>query len=86
MDDPITVGELMHSHRRMGEMDYQARDLLRYFYYEHLQEGPLQDTSRHFFNMAMKMVEELPPGYALTKALEHLSTAKDWAVRAALDL
>lgn len=60
--------------------------LLRYFEFDHLQEGPLRNASRPFHALAHQLEDMLPPGPEKTVALRKLLEAKDAAVRSALDL
>jgi hypothetical protein len=59
--------------------------MLRFFEWQHLPPR-LQAYSRPFGDLARDMVERLPRSPERTKALNELLYAKDWAVRAALDL
>lgn len=59
--------------------------MLRFFAWEHLPPR-LQGFSRPFADLAREMVEVLPRSAERTKLLNELLYAKDWAVRAALDL
>ena len=61
-------------------------NLLRYFAYGHLPEGPLRETSRQFADLAVVMSLQLPQGVEKEVALRKLLEAKDAAVRATLDL
>ena len=67
-------------------MDNNAREMMRYFEYGHLQEGPLQDTSSWFYDLAKLVAENLPSNRETTACLRKLLEAKDCAVRSALDL
>jgi len=55
--------------------------LLQFFAYEHLPPH-LQEVSRHFGEMADRIVETLPDNPERTTALRKLIEAKDCAVRA----
>lgn len=57
--------------------------IIQFFAYKHLPEN-LQAVSRPFFNLAARIVEELPRNPERTTALRKLLEAKDCAVRAAL--
>ena len=59
--------------------------ILRYFAADHLPDGPLRDTSRHFAVLARILDSELPNGAEKSTALRKLLEAKDAAVRSALD-
>ena len=60
--------------------------LMRYFTYEHLPQGPLKETSIRFHFLAADLDETLPDGAEKTVALRTLLEAKDAGVRAALDI
>lgn len=62
-----------------------AESMLRFFEWEHLPPH-LQRYSRPFADLAREMVEALPQTPERTKLLNELLYAKDWAVRAALDI
>ncbi len=57
--------------------------MLQWFSYSHLPAG-LQPVSVEFYNLACKMVAELPRNAERTVALRKLLEAKDCFVRAAL--
>lgn len=59
--------------------------LLDHFSWQHLPE-PLAEVSRPFGELAEHLVATLGESPDLTKALNNLLTAKDWAVRARLPL
>jgi hypothetical protein len=61
-----------------------ARDLLKFFDYEHLKDDRLKTVSRQFYDLAMYVDAELPESAESTFALRQLLLAKDAAVRAAL--
>ena len=67
----------------MTTRDYEDR-LLRYFEYKHLPER-LQDVSRPFENLAVKICGRIKPSPERTVALRKLLESKDAAVRAALN-
>lgn len=59
--------------------------IIKYFEYEHLPPGKLQDVSRSFRDLAHDLVNHYGlDGPELTVALRKLLEAKDAAVRAAL--
>lgn len=59
--------------------------VMRYFDYRHLPDGPLRDTSQACWALASDMVRNLPDGGAeLTAGLRKLLEAKDCFVRASL--
>jgi len=57
--------------------------MLKWFEYDHLPER-LQGRSKPFYELALKIVEEVEPGPERTVALRKLLEAKDAAVRASL--
>lgn len=57
--------------------------LLQFFQYKHLPAG-LQDISKPFGELALKLCEDLPRNPERTVALRKLLEAKDCAVRAAI--
>lgn len=61
-----------------------VRDLMRYFEFGHLPEGPLRTTSAMCADLAWGMVLALPDSPQLTNGLWDLLRAKDCFVRAAL--
>lgn len=63
-----------------------GNNLIRYFGFGHLPEGPLRNTSERFHHLAVELDEYLPDGPEKTVALRKLLESKDAAVRAALDL
>lgn len=63
-----------------------AAPILRYFVYDHLPEGILQDVSARFAELADDLDSILPQNAETSTALRKLLEAKDAAVRSALDL
>lgn len=61
-----------------------AREILKYFKYDHLKNQQLQDISKLFHDLAQTIDSELPESAESTVALRKLLEAKDAAVRAAL--
>lgn len=59
-------------------------DVLRFFKWEHLQDGAGKWTAARFAEVALEMAERLPEDQETTVALRKLLEAKDAAVRAAL--
>lgn len=57
--------------------------ILKFFKYSHL-PPKLQEVSMAFYNLAIAISDELPPGEEKSMALRKLLEAKDCAVRAAL--
>ena len=64
-------------------MDWSP-EILKYFQYEHLREGPMQETSKYFCELAHVVCKLIPQCDERDAALRHLLQAKDAAVRAAL--
>jgi hypothetical protein len=60
--------------------------ILRYFEYQHLPSGPLQDISRECADLAEKLAGYLPEVPEATAGLRKLLEAKDCFVRAGLDI
>jgi hypothetical protein len=58
-------------------------EILQYFHYQHL-PGHLQDVSRPFAELAIKLAEDLPDKPETTVCLRKLLESKDCAVRATL--
>jgi len=59
-------------------------DLLRFFEFDHLPDGPLRRASARFHALAHEIVQETPSGAELTAGLRKLLEAKDCVVRATL--
>lgn len=57
--------------------------IMRFFHYAHLPDG-LREISKHFAELALMMVNTLPPSAERTAGLRKLLEAKDCAVRASL--
>lgn len=64
-------------------MSEQREHIMQFFAYAHLPER-LQEISRPFFDLAMRIEVELPRNPERTVALRRLLEAKDAAVRARL--
>ena len=65
--------------------DYSdTQQIMRWFAYGHLPEGPLREASLNVAVTAGLTVGELPDGPELTAGLRHLLEAKDCFVRAAI--
>ena len=56
--------------------------MLKWFAYDHLPDGPIQETSKRFNELAHGIVDKIQPGPERTVALRKLLEAKDAAVRA----
>ena len=61
---------------------YRFFPVLVNFDYSHLPEGPIQDTSKMFHDLAWNMFETLPPCAELSVGLRKVLEAKDCGVRA----
>jgi hypothetical protein len=62
-----------------------TKDILRFFEYDQLPEGPLRDTSKRCRDLAYAMAYDPNlEGAQLTRGLDDLLRAKDCFVRAAL--
>lgn len=61
-----------------------VKDVKSIFQYEHLPPH-LQEVSKPFYEIAVKLVDKLPPSSVLDYTLNNLLTAKDNAVRLAVD-
>lgn len=64
-------------------MEPISHPLLKFFSYEHL-PSHLQETSRHFYQLACFIVDTCPEGVETTVALRKLLESKDCAVRSKL--
>jgi hypothetical protein len=67
-------------------MHISTRQVLRFFKYEHLSEGPGKDVAAVFSAFARNMADILPEDPETTVALRKLLESKDAAVRAALGI
>lgn len=61
-----------------------TQQLLRFFEWEHLPKGPLQNQSMRFQGLARSVLYDTPPGPEVTTCLRKLLESKDCAVRALL--
>lgn len=61
-----------------------TQHIMKYFTFQHLPEGPLQDVSRKFYLLAYDLLQVLGDGPELSAGLRKLLEAKDCCVRAAL--
>jgi hypothetical protein len=66
------------------EPDSRTREILQWFEYGHLPEGPARATSAQVAGLAIEMSESLWPGPELTTGLRKLLEAKDCFVRQAI--
>lgn len=79
--DDLRVG--VREHGDFAER-FQGEDMLRYFAFQHLPDGPMRETSRMFCHLAYMVVRTLPRSPERTVALRKLLEGKDAAVRAAM--
>jgi hypothetical protein len=63
-----------------------TRQVLRFFQYEHLKEGPGKIMARLYADVADQVANNLPEDPETTVALRKLLESKDAAVRAALQI
>lgn len=85
-DTTPIVDNLLTGIREHGDFAerWQGEDMLRYFAFSHLPEGPMRETSRLFCHLAFMLVRTLPRSAERTVALRKLLEGKDAAVRAAM--
>lgn len=79
--DNLLTGE--RDHGEFGE-SWQGEEMLKYFAFAHLPEGPMRETSRMFCHLAFMVVRTVPRSPERTVALRKLLEGKDAAVRAAM--
>ncbi len=65
--------------------DVEAEPMIRHFAFSHLPQS-LAAVSRPFCALAESIVRDLPRSAERTKCLNELLMAKDWAVRAMIDM
>lgn len=63
-----------------------ALQVLRWFAWEHLPEGPMRDVSRILWLDAYRLAVKIRTGPELTDGLRSLLKAKDALVRATMDV
>jgi hypothetical protein len=85
-DTTPIVDNLLTCTREHGDFSerWQGEEMLRYFGFGHLPEGPMRETSRLFCHLAFMVVRTVPRSPERTVALRKLLEGKDAAVRAAL--
>ena len=85
-DTTPIIDDLKSGVREYGDFTerWQGEELLKFFSFSHLPEGPMRDTSRQFCHLAYAMVRTLPRSPERTVALRKLLEGKDAAVRAAM--
>lgn len=85
-DTTPIIDDLKTGVREHGDFTerWQGEDLLKFFAFGHLPEGPMRETSRQFCHLAYAMVRTLARSPERTVALRKLLEGKDAAVRAAM--
>ena len=85
-DTTPIVDNLLTGIREHGDFAerWQGEDLLTFFAFSHLPEGPMRETSRLFCHVAYMVVRTVPRSPERTVALRKLLEGKDAAVRAAM--
>lgn len=85
-DTTPIIDNLLTSVRESGDFktEWEGEDLLKFFAFWHLPEGPMRETSRQFCHLAFHIVRTLPRTAERTVALRKLLEGKDAAVRAAM--
>lgn len=76
----------------IGSVDHPAiaarhpgtREVVQWFAFDHLGDGPPYETSRRFAHLAFDLLNTLPDSPELTVALRKLLEGKDAAVRATI--
>lgn len=59
-------------------------NMLHFFSYEHLPQGPMQETSKKIYEVALYMYCTVKPGPEKTAGMRKLLEAKDCLVRAVM--
>lgn len=67
-------------------MHIATRQVLRFFRFDHLSDGPGKEVAAHFAAFAEGLADLLPEDPETTIALRELLKSKDAAVRAALEI
>lgn len=66
------------------EPNHPTERMFKWFRYDHLRPGPMQETSKLFHDLADDICNRIQPGPERTACLRNLLQAKDAAVRAVL--
>lgn len=84
-DTTPIVDNLLTGVREHGDFmeRWQGEEMLEWFSFAHLPEGPMRETSRMFAHLAYMVVRTIPRTAERTVALRKLLEGKDAAVRAA---
>ena len=87
-DTTPIVDDLKAGVREHGDFAerWQGEEMLRYFAFSHLPEGPMRETSRMFCHLAFMVVRTVTRSAERTVALRKLLEGKDAAVRAAMGM
>lgn len=85
-DTTPIVDDLKNATREYGDFttQWQSEEMLKYFAFSHLPEGPMRETSRLFCHLAYAVVRTVARSPERTVALRKLLEGKDAAVRAAM--
>jgi hypothetical protein len=85
-DSTPIVDNLLTGIREHGDFSerWQGEEMLKFFAFGHLPEGPMRETSRLFCHLAFMVVRTVPRSPERTVALRKLLEGKDAAVRAAM--
>lgn len=85
-DTTPIVDNLLTGYREFGDFGekWVGEDMLKFFGFAHLPEGPMRETSRAFCHTAFMIVRTIPRSAERTVALRKLLEGKDAAVRAAM--
>jgi hypothetical protein len=85
-DTTPIVDNLLTGIREHGDFttQWQGEEMLKYFAFGHLPEGPMRDISRLYCHLAFMTVRTVPRCPERTVALRKLLEGKDAAVRAAM--
>lgn len=85
-DTTPIVDDLLTGIREHGDFmeRWQGEEMLKYFEFGQLPEGPMRETSRMFCHLAYMVVRTVPRSPERTVALCKLLEGKDAAVRAAM--
>lgn len=67
-------------------MHIATQQVLRYFRWDHLAEGPGRKVAQEYADLAVQLARKLPEDPETTVALRKLLESKDAAVRAALEI
>lgn len=85
-DTTPIIDNLLTGVREHGDFAerWQGEEMLKFFAFGHLPEGPMRETSRAFCHLAYMVVRTVPRSPERTVALRKLLEGKDAAVRAVM--